>query len=385
MQHPVPLQLLLSLLIIILISLIIESVIHNRRVKTILLRISVSGTRGKTSVVRILAGILRESGMKVLAKTTGTEALYILPDGRDEKVRRFGLTNILEQKALFRKAIRNNADCIVTEIMSIQAENHWVESQKLVQAQYTILTNFRPDHLDAVGKGDMQHLYLNDIRNGSTLIMSAEDMSDKLEKELQKAKVKVILVPTKTPSEQNQELAKTLATELKISPECINKGISNSKMDSGEVSAYEFIHDDKRIIFISSFAANDPVSSQILIDELKQKLELTNPEFVALLSLRMDRGERSQQWLDYLRSGQSTQFDRLFYMGAHAQVFKRKLNRGELIRTKKPDEISRQIMGTCSKDSIVFGLVNIHSMGMELLSYWKESGRKIDLFKKDLT
>lgn len=385
MQHQVPIELLLSLLAIILISLIIEAILHNRRVKAIPLRISVSGTRGKTTVVRMLASILRESGMRVLAKTTGTEAMYILPDGFEEKVRRFGLTNILEQKAFIRKAARSNADCIVTEIMSIQAENHWVESQKLVQPHYTILTNFRPDHLDAVGKGNMNRLYLNDIRPGSTLVMPAEDLSDELEKELQKAGVKIIMANAKALSDQNQELAQTLATELEISPECISKGLNNSKMDSGEVSAYEFIRDDKKIVFINCFAANDPLSSQILMDEVRQKLELSDPEVVGLLSLRMDRGERSQQWLDYLQSGQATQFDRLFFMGAHRQVFKRKLQQGELIRMKKPDEISRHILDSCNGDTIIFGLVNIHSLGMDLINYWEKSGRKIDLFKKDLS
>ncbi|MEA1876592.1 MAG: poly-gamma-glutamate synthase PgsB [Bacteroidota bacterium] len=390
MQNQVPIQLLLSLLAIILISLIIEAILHNRRVKAIPLRISVSGTRGKTTVVRMLASILRESGMRVLAKTTGTEAMYILPDGREEKVRRFGLTNILEQKAFIRKAARSNAECIVAEIMSIQAENHWVESQKLVQPHYTILTNFRTDHLDAVGKGDMSRLYLNDIHPRSTLVLPAKEMTDDLRKELQKTGVKIVLASSKAHSDQNQELAQTLATELEISSDCISKGISNSKMDSGEVSAYEFIRDDKRIVFVSSFAANDPASSQILMDKVKQKLDLSNPEVIALLSFRMDRGERSQQWLDYLQSGHAQQFERMFYMGAHGQIFKRKLQRGELIRMKKPDEISRHVMNTCnrdtcSKDTIVFGLVNIHKQGLELVKYWEKSGRKIDLFNKSLS
>ena len=45
------------------------------------LRVSISGTRGKTTLVRALASVLRESGRTVLAKTTGTQALMILPDG----------------------------------------------------------------------------------------------------------------------------------------------------------------------------------------------------------------------------------------------------------------------------------------------------------------
>jgi len=59
--------------------LIIESSQHHKRLSSIPLRISVSGTRGKTSVVRILARILQESGKVVLAKTTGTEGKIYSP------------------------------------------------------------------------------------------------------------------------------------------------------------------------------------------------------------------------------------------------------------------------------------------------------------------
>lgn len=385
MHNPLPIQLLLFLLVIIVIGLIIEVIIHNRRVKAIPLRISVTGTRGKTTVVRMLASMLRESGMIVLAKTTGTEAMYILPDGTEEKVKRFGLTSILEQKSLFRKAVRSNAGCLITEIMSIQPENHWVESQKLIQAHYTILTNIRPDHLDAVNNGDMNRLFMNDISPDSTLILPAEDLSETLVQMLNKVGVKVITIDTNTLSDPNQELASAMATELEISPECIRKGISNCKMDSGEVAGYEFIKDDKKIVFISCFAANDPVSSQIQMNNVKQNLNLSKPDIVALLSLRMDRGERSQQWLDYLKSGQAKQFDKLFFVGAHGQVVKRKLKQGELIRMKKPDEISEYILNNCSKDTIIFGLANIHPLGTELINYWEKSGRKIDLKKKNLT
>jgi hypothetical protein len=90
------------LLIILLLGmiawLIVEVRHHNRNLKKIPLRITVSGTRGKTTVVRSLASILRLAGYQVLAKTTGSEARLILPDGTEEPIKRHGLTTIMEQK-----------------------------------------------------------------------------------------------------------------------------------------------------------------------------------------------------------------------------------------------------------------------------------------------
>lgn len=383
MQNSVQIELLLSLLALFLIGLIIEVILHNRMIKTIPLRISVTGTRGKTSVVRLVASIMRESGMQVLAKTTGTEAKYILPDGNEEIVKRRGLTNILEQKSLIKKAHRLKANCLVTEIMSIHPENHWLESQKLIKPHYTILTNVWPDHLDVVGKENMSQLYLNDIHPNSTLILHAEDFSDDLEEETQKAGVKVVLSNAKDNNDQNHVLAETFANELNIAPDQIIRGLNNCEMDRGKLAGYEFKSDNKRIIFINSFAANDPISSSIIIDKVVSELDLHNPKIIGLLSLRMDRGERSQQWLDYLKAEGKDSFDKLFYIGTHGRSLERKLSSGEWLRKGNPEEISKKIIAGCEKNTIVFGLVNIHKIGLELTNYWAESGLKIDLLKKD--
>lgn len=382
MQNSVHLELLLTILAVLLIGLIIEVILHNRRFKSIPLRISVTGTRGKTSVVRLVASIMRESGFKVLAKTTGTEAKYILPDGSEENVKRRGLTNILEQKSLIKKAIHNKADCLVTEIMSIHPENHWVETQKLIKPHYTILTNVWPDHLDVVGKGEMSQLYLNDIHPDSTLIIHPEDFSNDLEKETHEAGVNVVLTNSNHEQEQNRVLAATLARELNIAPDQIIKGLNKCEMDRGKVVGYDFITDNKRIIFINSFAANDPVSSSIIIDQVIAELNIRDPKIAGLLSFRIDRGERSQQWLDFLKADGKNTFDRLFFLGTHGLSLKRKLGYGEKLRMEKPKEISDYIISTCTRDTIIFGLVNINNIGLELTKYWEQSGQKIDLLKK---
>ena len=65
--------LLLSLLGLFL-FLTFERLLLEQRLRKIPLRISVTGTRGKSAVVRMLASVLREDGRRVVAKTTGAQA-----------------------------------------------------------------------------------------------------------------------------------------------------------------------------------------------------------------------------------------------------------------------------------------------------------------------
>ena len=51
---------------------LIENYYHQKSVNSIPLRIHVNGTRGKSSVTRLIAAGLREGKLKTFAKTTGT-------------------------------------------------------------------------------------------------------------------------------------------------------------------------------------------------------------------------------------------------------------------------------------------------------------------------
>ena len=53
----------------------LERVVHRRNLAKIPLRIHVNGTRGKSSVTRLIAAALRAHGTVTCAKTTGTLAM----------------------------------------------------------------------------------------------------------------------------------------------------------------------------------------------------------------------------------------------------------------------------------------------------------------------
>src|SRR5258705_5748414 len=86
---------------------------HERHLARIPVRVHVNGTRGKSSVTRLIAGGLRASGRRVFAKTTGTMARMIDPEGREIDVYRVGRPNIIEQTRVIRRAAEAGADVLV--------------------------------------------------------------------------------------------------------------------------------------------------------------------------------------------------------------------------------------------------------------------------------
>src|SRR2546426_3683025 len=96
-----------------------ESRRHLRNLERIPVRIHVNGTRGKSSVTRLIAAGMRAGGIRTLAKTTGTLARIIDPEGREIDVFRVGRPNLIEQTRIVRRAIEWGAEAMVIECMAV--------------------------------------------------------------------------------------------------------------------------------------------------------------------------------------------------------------------------------------------------------------------------
>ena len=95
-----PLFVLGFLVLLLCIAGLLEYQFHLKSLSHIPLRIHVNGTRGKSSVTRLVAAGLREGGLKTFAKTTGTAPRVIDSDGKDRIIHRLRLPSIGEQVKL---------------------------------------------------------------------------------------------------------------------------------------------------------------------------------------------------------------------------------------------------------------------------------------------
>jgi poly-gamma-glutamate synthase PgsB/CapB len=125
---------------------------HRRNLRAIPVRIHVAGTRGKSTTTRLIAAGLRAGGLRVVAKTTGTEPRLILPDGSEAAWPRRGPPSVREQTRFFAKAVRLRADAAVVECMAIRPEMVFASEHHLIRATTAVITNARADHLEDIGE-----------------------------------------------------------------------------------------------------------------------------------------------------------------------------------------------------------------------------------------
>ena len=115
------------LLIILMVFGYIELYIHKISLKKIPIRIHVNGTRGKSSVTRLIAAGLREGGLNTFAKTTGTIPRIINNIGNDVELHRLRGASIGEQIKLIRYFSRYKPDALVIECMAVNPQYQWTD------------------------------------------------------------------------------------------------------------------------------------------------------------------------------------------------------------------------------------------------------------------
>ncbi|MBL8968480.1 MAG: hypothetical protein JNG85_15860, partial [Spirochaetaceae bacterium] len=116
------------------------------------IRIQVNGTRGKSTTTRLIRAALAEDGIACLSKSTGTAARYVLPDGREEAVRRRAAPNVREQIAAVLRAWREKATALVVECMALKPELQWASERLILRSTIGVITNARLDHVETMGR-----------------------------------------------------------------------------------------------------------------------------------------------------------------------------------------------------------------------------------------
>ncbi len=173
------------LLLIMLSYLIGEWILHGRRLRRIPIRIHVNGTRGKSSVTRLIAAALRKNGVRTLAKTTGTQAVWILPDGREEGIRRRGPARIQEQVRMIRKAEGLKAGAVVVECMALDPFLQEASEVRMIRSTVGVITNVRPDHFEVMGNSldEIAGCLSQTIPREGTLVAGGEEYRRYFEEE----------------------------------------------------------------------------------------------------------------------------------------------------------------------------------------------------------
>ena len=124
---------------------------HDARVDQLPIRIHVNGIRGKSTVTRLIAGVLREGGYQTVAKTTGSAARIIHENGTESPIARRGAPTILEQIEIIKQHVTDKTEALVMECMAVNPQYQHIAQHQIVKGNITVITNVREDHQDVMG------------------------------------------------------------------------------------------------------------------------------------------------------------------------------------------------------------------------------------------
>ena len=386
---------------LLLIYLLGERMHIGKRISRIPLRIGVTGTRGKSSVVRLIAACLRESRVAVVAKTTGARPCLIFPDGTEKEIRRRGLPTILEGKKILKAAVDAGAHAVVLEMMSIRPESLFAESVQMMKPHILVITNVRLDHVEEIGKTkhEIARAFASAIPVGSTVFLPEEEFDPVFRKQAGKAGAGLILVPPEPSGgveqrekdrpvwacEQNIRTALAVSDFFKIDREAARRALRQAAPDFGALRIWRAEKESpvSGWVFVSAFAANDPESTRDILAGLENRGLFEGRRRIGLLNLREDRGGRTEQWFDALKGEPDFGFDRLVFTGAHAPVLRNRL-RGRVkpeitaLRAKTPEDVIVQMAAGEKAEAVVFGMGNMGGLGRRLVEYWERTGIPYD-------
>ncbi len=280
---------------------------HEQNLAQLSLRIHVNGTRGKSSVTRLIAGGLRAGGRRVVAKTTGTAAQLILPDGSEQPLQRRGPANIRENIGLMNKAVELGADTIVFECMALQPELQNFCERRLIKSHIGVITNVRADHEDVMGKGltNIAAALANTIPQNGTLVTTPA-AAELLATHLHGTKM-VVADDREVPAEflqgfpypvvpENVALALQVCALAGVDAATAVAGMRQAAPDAGNLHLSMVTLAGQTVQFIDALAANDPDSTAWLWEHYVGY----GKQAVVLLNCRPDRKLRTVQLCELL-------------------------------------------------------------------------------------
>ena len=371
--------------------LALERVHHRQSLEKIPVRIHVNGTRGKSSVTRLVAAGLRAGGKRTCAKTTGTLARMIFPDGREFPVFRPSRPNVLEQLRIVRKAAESKAEVLVIECMAVQPILQALCEEKFVRATHGVITNARPDHLDVMGPGEedvaralaatvpvkgalftAEHKHLGVFQEaaqdrGSTVsAVSLEEVAQITAEDLAGFKY--------LEHAENLALALKVCAALGVDRATALAGMWSARPDPGVLTAHRLDFFGRRLVFVNAFAANDPDSTGFIWRKVTEQFPAERR--VALVNCRADRPDRSRQLGEACVTWGEA--DHYVLIGSGTYIFAKAAIRGGLdpsrityAEERRIEEIFEVIIDLAGDSALIIGIANIGGQGLELARFFK--------------
>jgi poly-gamma-glutamate synthase PgsB/CapB len=366
---------------------------HQRRLAQLHVRVHVNGIRGKSSVTRLVAGVLREGGFVTVAKTTGSAARVIGPRGEEFTIRRRGAATINEQVDIIRERVGPGIEGLVMECMAVRPLYQEYSQEFIVQSDITVITNVREDHQEEMGETleEIADSMSVTIPRGGVLITaeSRPHLRDRLRRNAQARGSRFVFAdPRQVLDEdmrrfdylqfrENVAIGLAIARLFGIDRETAMCGMWKAVPDVGVVRLRTYDIRDKKVLWVPMFAANDR-ESVVATFQLLQGYFPKGATVIGILNNRLDRGRRAELFATMVPHDLTPYLHHVVTFGAYEETVSALMVGGgypahrihNLGETRHPplDEILDTIASLVEGErGVLVGMVNIHTHQAEIL------------------
>lgn len=370
---------------------LIEYYLHQKRIYSIPIRIHVNGTRGKSSVTRLIGAALREGGIQTITKVTGTYPRLILENGCEVGIYRKAGANIIEQLSIIKFASKRKAQAIVMECMAVQPQYQWITETKMLHSTISVITNVRLDHIDVMGYTlpEIAEALGNTIPKKQHLFTAEKLLFNNLKEVSEKRNTFIHLADDHSVTEEemkgityiehkeNVALALAISEHLGIDRKVALTGMYKAIPDAGALKLSRVNVFQKKINFFNAFAANDPQSTLMIWKKIKQEIGLRGVKII-VLNTRQDRLDRAKQLTGLIGSELNDEFDCLILIGQSAEVVEELAVASGVKRNKivnlgwtEPEAVFEAVLAYTSDQSTVVAIGNMGGMGGKVADFFE--------------
>jgi poly-gamma-glutamate synthase PgsB/CapB len=364
---------------------------HKKRIASIPIRIHVNGTRGKSSVTRLIGAGLRAGGIPTITKVTGTFPRLILEDGSDVHIHRRGDANIIEQLAIVRFAARRRVRAVVLECMALEQQYQRISEHQMIHATTGVITNVRLDHIDIMGYTlpDIAKTLGETIPDGRPLFTAENVVTDLLRDMAAKKQSPFHVIDADSVSRdemkpfpyiehrENVALALAVCGHLGVDRDVALKGMYRARPDAGVLRRYNVETYGKRISFYNAFAANDPDSTLLIWNRLQDEVGFEGSR-VVLLNTRQDRLDRARQLAEMVGKRLNSRIDYLMLIGECTEVVRTMsidfgVGREKILRLgwTTPEAVFENALSISDPTATIVAIGNMGGMGAKTAEYFE--------------
>lgn len=382
---------LLVLVILAAIFGLIEFYRHQKRIYSIPIRIHVNGTRGKSSVTRLIGAGLRAGGISNITKVTGTFPRLILEDGTETYIHRKASANIIEQLSIVNYAASRKVQAIVMECMALQPQYQTITEKMMIHSNVSVMTNVRMDHIDIMGHT------LPEIAEtmGRTIpkkqhLFSAENLIPEVLKSIaDKRQTQCHFTDAESVSmdamkgfsyiehRENVALALAICEFTGVDRQTALQGMYDAIPDAGVLKVFRVEAFKKMISFYNGFAANDPDSTLMIWQKIRDEIGFEG-KTVVLLNTRHDRLDRARQLAEMVSRKIGNEADYLMLVGQSCEVVE-SMATGYGFPARKiinlgmttPEKVFEKVLSLTEKSSTIVAIGNMGCGGAETAEYFE--------------